>query len=80
MCFKNENFGLKIYGVIRSSLEPAPDLLDLLRGLEHHLNTHYDPLTDLAPTDWGPTFPPVDHLEGRSIYGSVVTMVIRKVS
>ena len=59
-----------------SSLEPAPNLLDALSSLEYYLSTPHDPLTDLAPTDWGPTLPPVYYIEGRPIYASVVAVVI----
>ena len=61
-----------------SSLELAPDLLDLLRGLEYHLSTPHDSLTDLTPKNWDPTLPPIEYLEGRSIYASVIAVVIRK--
>ena len=36
-----------------SRLEPAPDLLNPLRGLEYYLHNPHDPLTDLTSTDWG---------------------------
>ena len=61
-----------------SSLEPAPDLLDPLCGLECYLSTLHEPLTDLAPKYWSPTLTPVEHLERSSVYFGVVAVVIRK--
>lgn len=56
----------------------APDLLNLLCSLEYYLSTSHESLIKLAPTDWGPTLPPINHLEGRSVYAGVVTVVVRK--
>ena len=61
-----------------SSLSQDQDLLAMHCGLEYYLSTLHDPLTDLTPTDWGPTLPPIKHLEGRSVYAGVVTILIGK--
>ena len=59
-------------------LEPAPDLLNHLSSLEYHFGNPYESLTDLTPTNWGPTFPSIELLKRRPINVGVVVVVIRK--
>ena len=60
-------------------LHPTVYLLYQVSGHEYYLSTPHNSLLDLAPTKWGPKFPPVKHLERRSIDTSVITIAVGEI-
>ena len=57
-------------------MEPTPTLVNQVSGLEYHLGTPHNLLTNLTPTNRGPTFPHVEHLKRRLINAGMITVVI----
>ena len=53
-------------------------LLNQLGGLNPHLDASHDPMTNLTPTNGGPTLPSIQQLKRRSVDTSMVTVVVKK--
>ena len=63
-----------------SCLQPLLDLLDKLCHLKDYLSLSHDLVTDLPPTNWGTTLPPLKKLKWRHTDTGVVAVVVRKLS